>query len=119
MIALILAAAGVFAVVAHAVIRRTRELAVRVAVGATARDLTRAIVPAIAVPIAVGLVAGLAAAIQLASYLRPMLFYEVSPTSPEIYAAATAAFLLAATVATWLPLRRAWRLDPAVTLRQE
>jgi predicted permease len=118
-IALVLATAGVFAVVAYAVIRRTRELAIRVAVGATARDLTRAIVPGIATPIIVGLVVGLVAAARLVSFIKPMLFYEVSATSPAIYAAAAAAFLAAAAVAIWLPMRRAWRLDPAITLRQE
>ena len=118
-IALLLATAGVFAVVACAVIRRTRELAVRLAIGATTRDLTRAIVPGIAVPVGVGLLAGLGVATRLAPSIRAMLFYEVSPTSPAIYGIAAATFLTAAAVATWIPLRRAWRLNPADTLRRE
>jgi predicted permease len=118
-IALLLAAAGIFAVVAYAVIRRTRELAVRIAVGATTRDVSRAIVPGVAAPVAVGLSLGLVAATQLAPFIRSMLFYEVSATSPGVYAVAAAAFVSAAALATWLPMRRAWRLNPAETLRRE
>ena len=118
-IALLLATAGVFAVVAYAVLRRTRELAVRVAVGATARDLTRAIVPGIGIPVMVGLLLGLAAATQLAPFIRSMLFYEVSATSPSVYSVAAAAFFTATALATWFPLRRAWRVNPAETLRRE
>jgi ABC-type antimicrobial peptide transport system permease subunit len=101
------------------VIRRTRELAVRIAVGATMRDVSRAIVPGIAMPVALGLAAGLIGAAQLAPFIRSMLFYEVSATSPDVYSAAAAAFIAAATLATWLPLRRAWRLNPAEALRRE
>ena len=118
-IALALATAGVFAVVGYGVARRTRELAVRVALGATRRDVTRVIVPGVAVPVIAGLVAGLAIATRLAPSIRSMIFYEVSPTQPSVYAAATVAFLTAAAIATWLPLRRAWRLNPAETLRRE
>jgi ABC-type antimicrobial peptide transport system permease subunit len=118
-IALLLAAAGVFAVVACTVIRRTREMAVRMAIGATARDVARAIVPAIAAPVIGGVLLGLGAATQLASFIRAMLFYEVSATSPAVYSMAAFAFLTAAAAATWLPLRRAWRLNPAETLRRE
>jgi predicted permease len=118
-IALLLATAGIFAMAAYAVIRRTRELAVRIAVGATMRDVSRAIVPGIAMPVALGLAAGLIGAAQLAPFIRSMLFYEVSATSPDVYSAAAAAFIAAATLATWLPLRRAWRLNPAEALRRE
>ena len=119
-IALLLATAGVFAVVAYAVVRRTRELAMRVAVGATTRDLTRAIVPGIADR-------RLAPAWWWASCRLPASCRSssrcCSTTSARlrrsIYAVAAAAFLSAAAVATWIPLRRAWRLDPAITLRQE
>jgi ABC-type lipoprotein release transport system permease subunit len=48
-----------------------------------------------------------------------MLFYEVSATAPGVYAAAAAAFVTAAAMATWLPMRRAWRLNPAEALRRE
>ena len=118
-IALLLAAAGVFAVVAYAVIRRTRELAVRMAIGATARNVARAIVPGVAVPVVAGLAVGLAAATELAPFIGSMLFYEVSATSPAVYTMAASAFLLATMLATWLPLRRAWRLNLAETLRRE
>lgn len=118
-LALSLAAAGVFAMTLHVVARRTREFAVRIAVGASARDLVRAVVPVVAVPVALGIAAGLAAATQLAPLLRGMLFYDVSPTAPSVYAAAAAVFVATSLAATAIPLRRVWRVNPAETLRRD
>ena len=118
-LALALAAAGVFAMTLHVVARRTREFAVRIAVGASARDLVRAVVPGVAGPVALGLVAGLAAATQLAPFLRGMLFYDLSATAPSVYLVAAAVFAATALVATAIPLGRVWRVNPAETLRRD
>jgi len=118
-LALALAAAGVFATTLHVVARRTREFAVRIAVGASARDLVRAVVPGVAGPVALGIVAGLAVATQLAPFLRGMLFYDLSATAPSVYLAAAAVFAATALVATAIPLGRVWRVNPAETLRRD
>ncbi len=118
-LALALAAAGVFAMTLHVVARRTREFAVRIAVGASARDLVRAVVPVVAVPVVLGIAVGLAAATQLAPLLRGMLFYDVSATAPSVYAAAAAVFAATSLAATAIPLRRVWRVNPAETLRRD
>ncbi len=118
-LALALAAAGVFAMTLHVVARRTREFAVRIAVGASARDLVRAVVPVVAVPVALGIAVGLAAATQLAPLLRGMIFYDVSATAPSVYVAAAAVFAVTSLAATAMPLRRVWRVNPAETLRRD
>lgn len=118
-LALVLACAGVFAVALYTVARRSRELAVRVALGADRRALTRALAPVVAVPVGSGVVVGLAVAAWLAPLVRSMLIYEVSPTAPGVHATAAVVFLLAACAATVVPLVRAWRLDPAAILRCE
>lgn len=118
-LALTLAAAGIFAMTLFVVTRRTREFAVRIAVGATARDLVRAVMPAVAAPVCLGAVAGLAAATQLAPLLRGMLFYEVSATAPLVYASAAALFIGTSLAASLAPLRRMWRVNPSEILRRE
>lgn len=119
LLALALAAAGVFAMTLYVVARRTREFAVRIAVGASARDLVGAVVPVVAVPVGLGVVVGLVVATQLATYLRGMLFYDLSVTSPPAYLGAAAVFAATALVATAIPLRRVWRVNPAESLRRD
>jgi predicted permease len=118
-VALLLAASGVFAVVAYAVARRTREVAIRMSLGASTSAVTRVVTAPVIEPVVIGLVVGLASASALTTVIQSMLFYEVSPTSPSAYATAAAVFLLAAALATWLPLRRALAVNPAQALRQE
>lgn len=118
-LAMALATAGVFAMTLYVVARRTREFAVRIAVGASARDLVRAVVPAVAVPVGLGVAAGLAAATQLAPLLRGMLFYEVSATSPWVFASSAGVFITTSLVAVLVPLRRVWHVNPANMLRRD
>lgn len=118
-LALALAAAGVFAMTLYVVARRSREFAVRIAVGASPRDLVRAVVPTVAVPLGLGVAVGLAAATQLAPLLRGMLFYEVSATAPAVYAAAAAVFIATSLAASLVPLRRVWDVDPVEMLRRD
>jgi predicted permease len=118
-VALLLAASGVFAVVAYAVARRTREVAIRMSLGASTSAVTRVITAPVLGPVVIGLFVGLASASALTTVIRSMLFYEVSPTSPSAYLTAAAVFLVAAALATWRPLGRALAVNPAEALRQE
>ena len=118
-LAMVLAAAGVFAMTLYVVARRTREFAVRIAVGASAGDLVRAVVPAVAVPVGLGVAVGLAAATQLAPLLRGMLFYEVSATAPWVFVSSAGVFITTSLVAVLVPLRRVWHVNPADMLRRD
>jgi predicted permease len=116
--ALLLAVVGVYGMTAFAVAQRTREIGVRVALGATARDVVGLAARRGLVLTAAGTVVGLALAVAAGGALRSLLF-GVEPNDPAVLLGAPL-FLAAVTlVATWLPARRAARVDPAVALRAE
>jgi len=115
-LAFLLAAVGIYGLLAYTVSQRTREIGVRVALGARPGDLTRLVLgQGLAVTLA-GIAAGLAAAAAL-SRLVSSLLYGVSPLDPLTFAATGAALLLVALAASWVPVRRAARVDPIVALR--
>jgi ABC-type antimicrobial peptide transport system permease subunit len=116
--ALTLATIGVFAVLLYTVGRRRREIAIRMAVGAGPPQVVRAVVGEGLATAAAGLVLGALVALGLTRYLGSVL-YEVSPTDPAGFAAASLGLGAAALVASWLPARRALSVDPAVVLRSE
>ena len=117
-LALLLAGAGLYAVVAYETSARTREIGVRVALGATRGAVIRHVLGRSLLQSAAGAALGLLGALALTRLLAPLL-YETAPTDPASFAAA-AAFLLAAAVAgAWLPARRAARTDPMTALRAE
>jgi len=118
LVALLLALIGVYGVKAHAVARRTREIGIRIALGARPSEVMSLILRQGVQQTAVGLAAGLVLAF-LAGHLAAKMLYQVSPFDPPTLAAA--ALLLGGTVllACFLPARRATRVDPAVTLRSE
>jgi putative ABC transport system permease protein len=116
--ALTMAASGVFAVLLYSVGRRRREIAIRMAVGARAPQVVRALVGEGLATSAAGLVIGALAALGLTRSLESVLF-EVSPADPAGFAAAGLGLLAAALVASWLPSRRALCVDPAIVLRSE
>lgn len=118
LLALLLAATGVWAVVAYGVSRRTRELGLRMALGARAGEVVRLVVRDDLSTIAVGLAVGLPAAWVATRFLESLLF-EVSPADPLAFAGGTALLLLAGVAAAWLPARRATRLEPVEALRAE
>jgi len=118
LLALLLAVAGVFGVASHGAAARTLEIGVRMALGATARDVRRAVVGPTLWLVAAGVAAGLAVAAVAARGLGPIL-YATSPVSPLTYGSAAVLVVAAAAVATWLPARRAARIDPLAALRQE
>lgn len=117
-LALLLACSGLYALVAQAVSQRTRELGIRSAMGASARDIITLIARQGLHPVALGLVVGLPAAMAVAPVLRSQLV-NVSPSDPATFTTATAVLVVSAALGCWLPARRAVRVDPAVALRSE
>jgi predicted permease len=117
-LALVLACIGVYGVLAYAVAQRTREIGVRMALGAKPVDVTRMILGRGMKLSAVGLLAGAALAAGLGALLRTLLF-GVTLIAPGIYAATAAALVLVALLACVIPAQRAARVDPAVALRNE
>ncbi len=116
--ALLLAALGIYGVVSYAVGRREREIGVRIALGAQAADVLRMMLrEGLRLSLA-GVLCGVVAALVLARLLAGFL-YGVSPRDPLTYAAACVGLLLVAAAATFLPARRATRVDPAISLRAE
>jgi putative ABC transport system permease protein len=117
-LALALAAMGIYGVLNYAVHVRTREIGVRVALGATRRQVARLVVRDALVMAGLGVLVGLAAAAALTSVLRSLLF-GVQPGDPATYLAVAAILLAVALAAAWLPARRATSVDPVVALRME
>jgi len=117
-LALVLACIGVYGVLAYAVAQRTREIGVRMALGAKPVDVTRMVLGRGMTLSALGLLAGGALAASLGGLLRTLLF-GVKPMAPEIYAATAAALVLVAMAACVIPAYRASRVDPVVALRNE
>lgn len=115
-LAFLVAAVGIYGLLAYTVSQRTREIGVRVALGAQAGDLARLVLgQALAVTVT-GVVAGLAAAAAL-SRLVSSLLYGVSPLDPLTFAGAGVALVAVALIASGVPVRRAARIDPMVALR--
>lgn len=113
-----LATFGVHAVLAHAAARRTREMGVRLALGASRGDVVALVVGHGARLTTVGLAVGLAVALVAARGLRASLF-GVSPADPATFVAVPLVFAAVALLASYLPARRASRLDPAEVLRSD
>ena len=116
--ALLLAAVGVYGITASAVASRTREIGIRVALGAAADDVLRLVLQRSILFATIGIVAGLAGAYALTRVLRALLF-ELSPTDPATIATVTAVLAAVAALAAWLPARHATRVDPVIALREE
>ena len=117
-IALILAAVGLYGVLASAVRQRTAEIGVRVALGAPPRSIYALVIGHGVRLSAIGLAAGALGAAALSGTLRALLV-GVSATDPLTFAGTSALFLVMTMVACWIPARRAVALDPNVALRGE
>jgi putative ABC transport system permease protein len=115
-VALILSAVGLYGVIAYAVSQRTHELGVRVALGATADRISRMVIGEGLALTAAGAVIGIAGSI-FAGKLVATLLFGVSPFDPVTLSAVIAVLALVATFASWLPARRAARVDPLVAMR--
>jgi putative ABC transport system permease protein len=117
-VAVLLAAIGLYGVVSHAVAQRTREVGVRVALGAKRSDILRLVLGEGLTLIVAGLVGGLTVALLVMRYLETLVF-GVSPTDPATLAAACGVLAIVALAAHAVPIRRALRIDPAAALRHE
>ncbi len=117
-IALLLASVGIYAVIANSVSRRTQEMGIRVAVGATSRDVCRLVLRQGMLPVGIGLPIGLAASFAVNRALKSFLV-QVSPTDPTALVVASATLVLAALLGCLIPARRAMRVDPVIALRHE
>ena len=117
-IALVLAAVGVYGVIAYSVSQRTREIGVRVALGAQRRNVLRLILGDGAVLAAAGIGIGLAGALGVTRFMRAML-YGVTPFDAVSFVTVTMVLTAIVFVASYVPARRVARVDPVEVLRQE
>jgi predicted permease len=117
-LALVLAAIGIYAVLAYSVARRTHEIGVRMALGARTGDVVRLVLGQGLRLTAIGIVFGVAGALVLTRFLQSLL-YEVQPTDPPTFVGALLMLVGVSVAAGYLPARRAVRVDPMVALRYE
>lgn len=116
--ALLLAMAGVYGVLAYSVAQRTREIGVRIALGATPGSILKMVLGQGLVTVAIGIAIGLVGSFLLTRTMRSLLF-EVSPSDPLTVVGVALLLLLIAMLASYIPARKATRVDPMVALRYE
>ena len=114
--ALLLAGIGIYGVIASLVQQRTREIGIRVALGASRRAVAMSVVRRCLVTVSAGAAAGLLVFVAVRRVLTTML-YDTSTGDPRLLAMAVMVLAIVATLAAWIPTRRATRVDPATTLR--
>ena len=117
-LALVLALVGIYGVMSWSVAQRTKEIGIRVALGASSNEVVGEILRAGMKLSVLGLLIGAISAFELSRFLKTLVF-EVSPSDPLIYSAAALLMLTVALAACYIPARRAARVDPVVTLRWE
>jgi putative ABC transport system permease protein len=118
LLATLLVSIGLYSVLAHSVAERTREIGIRVAIGARPASVVRRIVAKAAMLAVVGLLLGSACSLAVARLIAPQV-KDVSPYDPAIFCAVAALLAIVTLMAAWIPARRAARIDPAQTLRSE
>jgi putative ABC transport system permease protein len=117
-LAALLAAIGIYGVLAYLADQRRHEFGIRMAVGARPRDVLALVVRQGSIPVVLGLGAGVGGALALTRLISALL-YQVSPTDPWVFTAVAAGLIAAAILAMLIPARRATRIDPADVLRGE
>jgi len=118
LLGLLLAAIGIYGVLAYSVARRTREIGVRMALGAARRRVVRMVLRDSLAPVVTGSAVGIVTALVATRLMRALL-YGVSPTDPATFAVVTLVLLAVAVLASAVPAMRAARVDPIVALREE
>ncbi len=118
LLAVVLAATGVYGIMAYAVSRRTREIGIRMALGAAPAQVLRVVLNRTAVLVGVGTAIGLAISLAAGQFFGQIL-YGVSARDPLTYACAIALMAAVAFIACWVPARRAIKVDPLTALRME
>jgi len=116
--ALVLAVIGIYGVLAYSVARRTRELGVRMALGANSSNVVGLVLRQAMLTAAAGVAAGILGSFALTRTVRSLLF-EISPTDPGTFVSVTFLLMLAAALAAYIPARRATKVDPIIALRHE
>jgi putative ABC transport system permease protein len=116
--ALVLTSLGLYAALSHTVAQRTREIGVRMAMGAQTKDVMRLIVGQGMKVVSIGVAIGLAGALALAKVMKHFLF-EVSAADPIVFAGVAILLVVVALLACWIPARRAAKVDPMIALRAE
>jgi ABC-type antimicrobial peptide transport system permease subunit len=117
-LAALVSTVGLYGVLAYVVSQRTREIGVRLALGASRADIVRQIVRAGLVLAVIGLVVGLGASILATDWIATLL-YEVSPTDTATFVAVAIGLMAIAVLASLLPARKASKVDPLIALRTE
>jgi putative ABC transport system permease protein len=117
-IALILAAIGIYSVLSYSVEQRTREIGLKIALGAQPHDVVRSVLVQGIKPVLLGLGTGLVGALAGARIMKSLL-YQVPANDPTTFAGIAAVLLMVAFLAAYLPARRAARVDPIIALRWE
>ena len=117
-LALLLGAVGIYGVISYVVAQRTREIGIRLALGARGKEVLFMIVGQSARLALLGVAIGLTGALLLTRLMGSLLF-AVAPSDPLIYTVVAALLLMVASAASYVPARRAMRVDPVVALRHE
>jgi ABC-type antimicrobial peptide transport system permease subunit len=117
-VAVLLSAIGLYGVISYAVNRRTREIGIRIALGASSRDILRLVAGQGTRPVVLGLATGMGAA-YFASRLLASRLFEVTTHDTAVFGLVPSGLVVVAVLACWSPVRRAIRVDPAVSLRQD
>jgi putative ABC transport system permease protein len=117
-VAMILAAIGIYGVLSYVVAHRAREIGIRMALGAQSIRVLSVVLRQTTTLTAIGVAVGLAGAAALSRYLEGLL-YGLTPLDPTTFLAVVVVFGVVATVASYVPARRATRVDPLVALRSE
>jgi putative ABC transport system permease protein len=117
-VALMLAGVGIYGVTSYSVNQRTREIGIRMALGARRSLISTLVLRQSIIPVVLGIALGIGGALALTRFISSLLF-EVSATDPATFASVGVFMVLVAVVASYLPARRATRVDPMMALRCE